>query len=123
MLKSINLKSFFMISVVLILFSQSFTSCKKDDDSSDDKGLKITKENVMGTWVNVDKGITLVISESGAIFTETGKTPRSCSWGIGTNTLIGDYVEISQGLFVRSYRLKTKTSLLNISNDNILTKQ
>jgi hypothetical protein len=117
------MKSFFKVfSLLVVVFGiMVFTSCKKDDDESND--INMTKDNVVGTWTNTSKNIILTISSNGTgVYSSPyySNPPEAITWAIsGEKTL---HLQ-GTGLFTQNYQLKSSTKLKETSLDIELTKQ
>ena len=109
-----------MMVMVSIALSVVFTSCDKDDDGS--SSITMTKTNVVGTWENSAKNITLVISATGtgSYTSDYYSDSESITWGIANEK----HLEISgTGLFCQTYKLKSATQLEDIFMGTVLTKK
>jgi|GEM_PF-2538258 len=109
-----------MVAMLSISLGVLFTGCSDDDDSG---SIKMTTDNVVGTWKNVDKNLTLVISATGTgTYTSDyySNPSESITWEVSGEK----YLDIQgTGLFSQTYKLKSKDKLEDIFLGNVLTKQ
>jgi hypothetical protein len=120
-MNTIKVDSYFKAIFLFLILGFVFTSCKKDGP---DKGLKITKENIQGVWINKAKDLELDVRSVGAVYVSRKEDILMLSsWSIGNTGSLGDYLELKTSTRCVKFRLKTNTTLQNIDNNDILTKQ
>lgn len=112
-------KVLFLPVLLTMVFSLAFTSCNKDDD--EDNSIPLTEENVLGTWENTEEGVTLlVVEEGGATYTSADYPDgKACSWYISK----WGWLDVSAGLFVKTFTMPAENQLKDGSTGIILTKK
>ncbi len=116
-MKKVSKSVLLSIAILAMACSLVFTGCSKDDDDK----VKMTKENVLGTWENAEKNITLVVIEGGSATYTNDDFPdgRSCSWYVSN----WGWLDVSDGLFVKIFTMVSETKLKDDSTGDILTKK
>ena len=105
-----------MFSIALTLV---FTGCSSDENDED--SVTITAENVLGTWENTEENVKLVVAEDGIATYTSDDYPdgKACSWYISDF----GWLDVSAGLFVKIFTMKSETELKDDSSGVILTKK
>ena len=118
-MKKVSKSVLFSLAMLTMVFSLALTSCSSDENDED--SVKITEENVVGTWANAEKNITLVVAEDGSASYTNDDYPdgKVCSWYISD----WGWLDVSSGLFVKIFTLKSETELKDDSTGDILKKQ
>jgi len=114
-----NTSKLSILVLALMVFGLLTTSCKKDEDET----ITITETNIIGTWENTEKNITLIIDENNVGVYESdyySNPPKAISWSITSS----NQLDVSDGgTFAQTYQMNNETTLEDVWGATILTKK